>query len=56
MELKFFINSNFRQQSSVLIIPYGIEMYTKSGVVNASLVLIIPYGIEIFLKNQTTVS
>ena len=52
MELKFFLDVTFSHTSSILlIVPYGIEIYTeRQHLYDGCPLLIVPYGIEIELR------
>ncbi len=48
MELKYIYNSTFNTRSTLLIVPYGIEIVEPVNALATSIgLLIVPYGIEI---------
>ncbi len=49
MELKLFITRFIAWIPAVLIVPYGIEIYTPVFGSMANTVLIVPYGIEMYI-------
>ena len=53
MELKYDTITNWILIDYLLIVPYGIEIFARSGSDELPLLLIVPYGIEIHKDGRT---